>query len=128
LTRPRPYGVLIIGSWGGYSAPSIPVAAVTIFLVAAVYSLVVAGRPRTYAKLAAAAAVAVFGLARLYLAVDHPDDVLFGAALGVAVPVAAFRYFTPNEIFPVVYRRGRTAHVDVGGRRGDAIRLVQPQC
>src|SRR5207342_2185246 len=60
----------------------------------------------------------------LYLAVDHPDDVLFGAALGVAVPVAAFRYFTPNEVFPVVYRRGRTAHVDVGGRRGDAIRLA----
>ena len=88
------------------------------------YSLVVAGRPRTYAKAAAAVAVAVFGLARLYLAVDHPDDVLFGVALGVAVPVAAFRYFTPNEIFPVVYRRGRTAHVDVGGRRGDAIRLA----
>ena len=124
LTRPRPYGVLIIGSWGGYSAPSVPVAGITIFLVGAVYSLVVAGRPRTYAKVAAAVTVAVFGLARLYLAVDHPDDVLFGAALGVAVPVAAFRYFTPNEIFPVVYRRGRTAHVDVGGRRGDAIRLA----
>ena len=124
LTRPRPYGVLIIGSWGGYSAPSIPVAAVTIFLMAAVYSLVVPGRARTYGKVAAAAVIAVFGLARLYLAVDHPDDVLFGVVLGVAVPVAAFRYFTPNEIFPVVYRRGRTAHVDVGGRRGDAIRLA----
>src|SRR5580704_14515945 len=124
LTRPRPYGVLILGSWGGYSAPSIPVAGVTFFLVGAVYSLVVAGRPRTYAKAAATVAVAVFGLARLYLAVDHPDDVLFGVALGVAVPVAAFRYFTPNEVFPVVYRRGRTAHVDVGGRRGDAIRLA----
>jgi tRNA A-37 threonylcarbamoyl transferase component Bud32/membrane-associated phospholipid phosphatase len=124
LTRPRPYGVLIIGSWGGYSAPSIPVAGVTIFLMAALYGLVVPGRPRTYGKAAAAAVIAVFGLARLYLAVDHPDDVLFGVALGVAVPVAAFRYFTPNEWFPVVYRRGRTAHVDVGGRRGDAIRLA----
>src|SRR5271165_3472661 len=90
----------------------------------AMYCLVVPGRPRTYAKAAAAVVIAVFGLARLYLAVDHPDDVLFGVALGVAVPVAAFRYFTPNEIFPVVYRRGRTAHVDVGGRRGDAIRLA----
>ena len=68
--------------------------------------------------------IAVFGLARLYLAVDHPDDVLVGVALGVAVPIAAFRYFTPNEIFPVAYRRGRTAHVDVGGRRGEAIRLA----
>jgi tRNA A-37 threonylcarbamoyl transferase component Bud32/membrane-associated phospholipid phosphatase len=124
LTRPRPYGVLIIGSWGGYSAPSLPVAAVTFFLLAAVYCLVVPGRPRAYAKAAAAVIIAVFGLARLYLAVDHPDDVLFGVALGVAVPVAAFRYFTPNQIFPVAYRRGRTAHVDVGGRRGDAIRLA----
>ena len=124
LSRPRPYGVLIIGSWGGYSAPSVPVAAVTIFLMAAVYCLVVPGRARTSGKAAAAVAIAVFGLARLYLAVDHPDDVLLGVALGVAVPVAAFRYFTPNEFFPVVYRRGRTAHVDVGGRRGDAVRLA----
>jgi tRNA A-37 threonylcarbamoyl transferase component Bud32/membrane-associated phospholipid phosphatase len=124
LTRPRPYGVLIIGSWGGYSAPSVPVAGVTIFLMAAVYSLVVPGRPRAYGKVAAAAVIAVFCLARLYLAVDHPDDVLFGVALGVAVPVAAFRYFTPNQWFPVAYRRGRIAHVDVGGRRGDAIRLA----
>jgi tRNA A-37 threonylcarbamoyl transferase component Bud32 len=124
LTRPRPYGVLIIGSWGGFSAPSVPVAAVTVFLMAAVYGLVVPGRPRAYAKAAAAVIIAGFGLARLYLAVDHPDDVLFGVALGVAVPVAAFRYFTPNEWFPVAYRRGRTAHVDVGGRRGDAIRLA----
>jgi tRNA A-37 threonylcarbamoyl transferase component Bud32 len=50
--------------------------------------------------------------------------VLFGVALGVAVPVTAFRWFTPNLIFPVVYRRGKAAHVDVGGRRGDAIRLA----
>jgi hypothetical protein len=48
----------------------------------------------------------------VYLGVDHPDDVLFGVALGVAIPVAAFRRFTPNEVFPVVYRRGKeTAHV-----------------
>ncbi len=124
LSRPRPYGVLIIGTWGGYSAPSIPVTALTIFLMGAVYCLVVPGRPRAWAKAAVAVVIAVFCLARLYLAVDHPDDVLFGVALGVAAPVAAFRYFTPNEIFPVVYRRGRTAHVDVGGRRGDAIRLA----
>jgi tRNA A-37 threonylcarbamoyl transferase component Bud32/membrane-associated phospholipid phosphatase len=124
LSRPRPYGVVITASWGGYSAPSIPVAALTVFLMGALYCLVVPGRARTYAKAAVAVIIAAFCLARLYLAVDHPDDVLFGVALAVAIPVTAFRFFTPNEVFPVVYRRGRTAHVDVGGRRGDAIRLA----
>jgi len=122
LSRPRPYGVWIIGSWDGYSAPAPVVAALTFFLMGAVYCLVVPGRPRSYAKAAAAAVVAAFCLSRLYLAVDHPDDVLFGLALGVAIPMTAFRFFTPNEVFPVVYRRGRTAHVDVTGRRGAAIR------
>jgi tRNA A-37 threonylcarbamoyl transferase component Bud32/membrane-associated phospholipid phosphatase len=121
LSRPRPYGIRIIGSWGGYSAPSPPVAVLTLFLMGAVYCLVVPGRPRAWAKIAVAAVVAVFCLARVYLAIDHPDDVLFGVALGVAIPVAAFRFFTPNEVFPVVYRRGRSAHVDVTGRRGEAI-------
>jgi membrane-associated phospholipid phosphatase len=122
LSRPRPFGVLIIGAWEGYSTPSAPVAALTFFLMGAVYCLAVPGRPRSYAKAAAAAVIALFCLARLYLAVDHPDDVVFGVALGVAVPLAAFRFFTPNEVFPVVYRRGRTAHVDITGRRGAAIR------
>src|SRR6266487_2605967 len=124
LSRPRPYGVSIIDSWGGYSAPSPPVATLTIFLMGAVYCLVVPGRPRAYAKAAVAVVLTVFCLARLYLAVDHLDDVLLAVALGVAIPVTAFRYFTPNEVFPVVYRRGRTAHVDVTGRRGEAIRLA----
>jgi membrane-associated phospholipid phosphatase len=121
LSRPRPYGVPIIASWGGYSAPSPPVAFLTIFLMGAVYCLAVPGRSRTYAKLGIAVVITLFCLARLYLGVDHPDDVLFGVALGVAIPVTAFRFFTPNEVFPVAYRRGKTAHVDVTGRRGEAI-------
>jgi tRNA A-37 threonylcarbamoyl transferase component Bud32 len=122
LSRPRPYGVPIIGSWAGYSGVSPPVAVLAIFLMGAVYCLAVPGRPRTYTKAAVAAVVAVFGLARLYLGVDHPGDVLLAVAFAVAITVTAFRFFTPNEVFPVVYRRGRTAHVDVTGRRGQAIR------
>jgi tRNA A-37 threonylcarbamoyl transferase component Bud32 len=56
------------------------------------------------------------------LGVDAPSDVLVGAVLGVTVPLLAFRWFTPNAVFPVGYRRGRTAHLDVGGARGAAIR------
>ena len=122
LSRPRPYGVPIIGSWGGYSGVSPPVAVITIFLMGAVYCLAVPGRARSWTKAAVAAVVAVFGLARLYLGVDHPGDVLLGVAFAVAIAVTAFRFFTPNEVFPVAYRRGRTAHVDVTGRRGEAIR------
>jgi len=121
LSRPRPYGVPIIGSWGGYSGVSPPVAVVTIFLMGAVYCLAVPGRPRSWIKAAVAAVVAVFGLARLYLGLDHPGDVLLAVAFAVAIAVTAFRFFTPNEVFPVTYRRGRTAHVDVTGRRGEAI-------
>jgi tRNA A-37 threonylcarbamoyl transferase component Bud32 len=32
-----------------------------------------------------------------------------------------FRLFAPNEIFPIRYRRGRSAHLDVSGPRGEAI-------
>ena len=122
LQRPRPYGVPIIAGWAGYSAPALSVGILTLFLMAATYSLVVPGRRRSHAKAASAVIVTVLCLAYLYLAVDHVDDLLLGAVLGVAIPVTAFRFFTPNEVFPVTYRRGNTAHVDVTGRRGEAIR------
>ena len=122
LTRPRPYGVRAIAGWAGFSAPVIFVTILTFLLIGIAYCLVVPGRPRSYAKAASAVIVTVLCLASLYLAVDHVDDLLLGVALGVAIPVTAFRFFTPNEVFPLVYRRGNTAHVDVTGRRGEAIR------
>jgi hypothetical protein len=66
--------------------------------------------------------LAVFGFARLYLAVDAPSAIVGAIVLGVAIPLAAFRLFTPNEVFPVTYRRGRTAHLDITGPRREAIR------
>src|SRR5271166_4350982 len=122
MTRPRPYGVPAIAGWTGYSAPALSVAILTFLLMSIAYCLIVPGRPRSYAKAAIAVIVVVFCLACLYLAVDHVDDLLLGVALAVAIPVSAFRFFTPNEVFPVAYRRGNTAHVDVTGARGEAIR------
>jgi hypothetical protein len=121
-TRPLPYSVLIIGRWTGYSTQALSVTIPTFLLMSIAYCLVVPGRPRFYAKAAIAVIVTIFCLARLYLAVDHLDDLLLGVALAVAIPVTAFRFFTPNEVFPVAYRSGNTAHVDVTGRRGEAIR------
>jgi RIO1 family len=127
LSRPRPYGVTIIGGWGGFALPSAPVAALTAVLIGIVYSLVVPGRPRWYAKLTIAGLIGLFVVARMYLAVDGPSGVLYGLILGVAFPLTAFRWFTPNEAFPVVYRKGSTAHLDVTGRRGEAIKQAVQQ-
>jgi tRNA A-37 threonylcarbamoyl transferase component Bud32 len=41
---------------------------------------------------------------------------------GVAAAVVMYRWFVPDAVFPVSYTAGRTAHLDVGGRRGEAIR------
>src|SRR5215469_4548857 len=123
----RPFGVTIVGSWNGFWFPN-PVAALAVTLVGMAYALLPPGRPRSRGKWAAAAVLLLLVLARAYLAVDNPSDLVAGVILGVAVPVVAFRFFTPNEVFPVTYRRAKAAHLDVGGRRGEAIRTaVQEQ-
>jgi hypothetical protein len=128
FARPRPYDVTTIGRWRGFSLPAAPVAIVTMVAVGIAYTLVVAGRPRTLAKATAAVVVFVFAASQLYLATYHPFDILVGVALATTIAINAFRFFTPNEAFPVSYRGGKTAHLDVGGRRGEAVRqAVQDQ-
>jgi membrane-associated phospholipid phosphatase/tRNA A-37 threonylcarbamoyl transferase component Bud32 len=128
LQRPRPYEVEILGPWAGFSMPSLPMTVLSAFLVSTAYSLIPAGWYRTVAKWVIAVVLLITGLSRLYLAQDHPTDVLAGVILGVAVPLAAFRLLTPNDVYPVRYKRGRPAHLDVTGSRGDAIiRALQDQ-
>jgi len=128
IRRPRPFGVGIEGSWAGWAMPSRPVAYLAAILVAMLYSLVPKGRWRQTGKWVATGLVALLGLARMVLGVDAPSDVLVGAALGVTIPLLAFRWFAPYEVFPVSYHRGRSAHLDVGGARGEAIgRALQDQ-
>ena len=128
VSSPRPMDVRVIGSWEGFSFPSPPVAALAVTLVGMAYALLPPGQPRSWGKWAAGATLLLLGLARMYLAVDHPTDLLSAVILGVAVPVVAFRFFAPNEVYPVTYRRAKAAHLDVGGRRGEAIRTaVQEQ-
>jgi membrane-associated phospholipid phosphatase len=128
LQRPRPYEVEILGPWAGFSMPSLPMTLLSAFLVSTLYSLVPAGRARTIGKAVVVGLLLVTGLSRLYLAQDHPIDVLAGVILGVTFPLAMFRLFTPNDVFPVRYSRGRPAHLDVTGLRGEAIvRALQDQ-
>ncbi|HET8619625.1 MAG TPA: lipopolysaccharide kinase InaA family protein [Acidimicrobiales bacterium] len=124
LGRMRPADVTILGEWSGYAHPSRPVALVGLGLTVMLLTLVPAGRWRRRAVAAATGAIALLVAARLLLAVDHPTDAAAGLATGVALPAVAFRLLTPEDVFPVAYRRGARAHLDVGGRRGAAIRTA----
>jgi membrane-associated phospholipid phosphatase/tRNA A-37 threonylcarbamoyl transferase component Bud32 len=121
LQRPRPYEVEIIGPWEGFSMPSLRMTVLATFLLITVYSLVPGGRPRAISKWVVCGLLAITGLSRMYLGQNHPTDVVAGVILGVAVPLAAFRLLTPNDVYPVRYRRGRPAHLDISGTRGEAI-------
>jgi membrane-associated phospholipid phosphatase/tRNA A-37 threonylcarbamoyl transferase component Bud32 len=121
-TQPRPFGVPLRGSWGGWSMPSIHMLSFAGLLVIALYTLVPAGRPRNRLKWAVALLVVIVALARMHLGVDSPSAIVVGVLISVGFAVAAFRFFAPSEVFPVTYHRGRTAHLDVSGPRGEAIR------
>ena len=119
--RPRPF-VVIIGDWVGYSHPSRPVAALAVTLVVVGLSLIPKGQLRRSWFIAAVVLVSLLGVGRMYLGVDHPSDVVIGAVLGPVIGVIVFRIIAPESVFPVSFQRGRSAHLDVTGRRGDAIR------
>jgi membrane-associated phospholipid phosphatase/tRNA A-37 threonylcarbamoyl transferase component Bud32 len=121
-TQPRPFGVPLKGSWGGWSLPSIHMLALAGLSVVALYTLVPEGRHRNRLKWVVAVIVTLVALARLHLGVDSPSAIVIGVLIGVSFAVIGFRYFAPNDVFPVSYRRGRAAHLDVGGHRGEAIR------
>ena len=121
IHRPRPLDVITIGPWQDFAMPSRQLAGLAVTLIGLTYSLIPHGRWRDASKWATGGVLLVVGISRVYLAVDHPTDAIFGAVLGVAIGLTAFRWFAPNDVFPVTYRRGKSAHLDVGGRRGEAI-------
>jgi membrane-associated phospholipid phosphatase/tRNA A-37 threonylcarbamoyl transferase component Bud32 len=120
--RARPFGVDLRTSWGGWAMPSLPITIMTAILMGMLYTLVPEGRWRNTGKWVAAGLVALVGVARVALGTDAPSDVLLAVGIGVTIPLLLFRRFTPSEVFPVIYRRGRSAHLDIGGERGAAIR------
>jgi tRNA A-37 threonylcarbamoyl transferase component Bud32/membrane-associated phospholipid phosphatase len=120
--RPRPFGVEIREGWGGWAMPSMQVTLFALGLVTILYTLVPEGRWRNTGKWVVTALIALTAVGHIALGAAAPTDVLVGVALGVTIPLLAYRWFTPNEVFPITYRRGRGAHLDVGGARGAAIR------
>ena len=51
-----------------------------------------------------------------------------GVMFSIAVTVVVFKLFVPDSVFPVAYSHGKSAHLDVSGKRGEAIKqAVQDQ-
>ncbi len=123
IARPRPF-VDIIGDWFGYSHPSRPVALLAVSVVVAGLALIPKGRLRTWWLAGTSAVVAILAVSLMYLGTDHPTDVVVGWLIGPVVGVLVFRFVAPESIYPVAYGAGRTAHLDVSGARGQAIRTA----
>ncbi len=103
--------------------PSYVAAALAVTLVSVVYGLVPEGRWRLLALVAAAAICVGFTALFLLIRQDTPSEITIGFAIGFATPFLAFRLFAPESVFPVTYRRRRTAHLEIGGQRKAAIEV-----
>jgi hypothetical protein len=105
--------------------PSWPMTAFAITVFTMPLVLAPAGRPRRRAMTAAWIVVGLVAIARLYLGADYPSNVAYAALLSWVLTETTFRWFAPDEAFPIAYRRGgNAAHLDLGGPRADAIRLA----
>jgi membrane-associated phospholipid phosphatase len=103
--------------------PSWPMTAFAITVFAMPFVLAPAGRARKRAMAAAWIVVTLVGLSRLYLAADYPSNVVYAALLSWVLSETLFRWFVPDESFPVSYRRGgNAAHLDLGGARAEAVK------
>jgi tRNA A-37 threonylcarbamoyl transferase component Bud32/membrane-associated phospholipid phosphatase len=123
IGRPRPFDVTTIGDWTGFALPSAAVAALAATLLGIGFGFLPDGRWKIRWFYATDVVIVLLGLARIYLGVDHLTDAIVGACLGMGIMVLAFRFFCPESSFPVAYgSRGRSAHLDLGGARGEAIR------
>ncbi|MCP5031413.1 MAG: hypothetical protein GY939_06370 [Actinomycetia bacterium] len=123
IGRPRPLGVTQIGDWEGFAQPSRPVALLTTVLVCAGLALAPPGVLRRSWWALTTGLLTLFGFAQIYVGVDHPSDVVAAATVGVAITLLLYRLLAPERVFPIAYGTGNTAHLDVTGERGDAIRL-----
>ena len=106
------------------SSQALVVSNLTATLVLMGYCLCPSGRTRNIFFAASAGYVVIELIALASLAELLAAD-LVSIPLAVAVSVLAMQLFAHDSVFPIVYeRKGQTAHLDLGGRRGEAIRTA----
>ena len=104
--------------------PSEAMAGTAVTMLGVVYGLAPAGRLRGYAIALTTAVLTVLGAGLLLTAENTLFEIAIGLAMGIAIPFLGYRILVPERVFPVTLHPGRTAHLDVTGPRGEAIRLA----
>jgi serine/threonine-protein kinase RIO1 len=120
IGRPRPL-VPALAHWEGYAHPSAPVASLAVTLAIIAFMVLRPGWGRRAWIISSTVAVTALVVARVYLGIDHLTDGLVAAVLGVTLPLVLFRLLAPERVFPVTFRRGRGAHLEIDERRRAAI-------
>lgn len=122
VERVPPSGITPMTDRATFWFPSRPVASLAVTLAGMAFVLVGAGGRRRLALAAAVTLSIAYAGSRLVLAADYPLDAAYAALFGVTAAAAAFAAFVPDDVFPVLYGRGRpSAHLDLGGERGRAV-------
>ena len=107
---------------GPFYFPSRPVSAIAITLLLTAFVLVPRGPARRALLIVANLLIAAEVAAQLILATDVPSSMLYSWLLAAVVPPLVFRWFVPEDVFPVTYARGgNAAHLDLGGERQIAV-------
>jgi tRNA A-37 threonylcarbamoyl transferase component Bud32 len=101
--------------------PAYAAASLGVTVIGIVYGLVPAGKPRRRALWVSAAVCGGLAAFSILTHTYSPSEIGIGFAIGFSVPFLGFRLLAPETVFPVTYRSGKTAHLDVEGARGAAI-------
>jgi hypothetical protein len=108
----------------GFYFPAPAALAMSVTLFVGCRAILPKGRPRRTGLTISAAVLTAVGLSRLLLASSYLFAGVYGLALGAAVAYLSFEGLAPEESFPVTFgrRQGSAAHLDLKGRRTDAVR------
>ncbi|HET7236506.1 MAG TPA: hypothetical protein VFK59_08750 [Actinomycetota bacterium] len=122
VERPPPEGVTVLSTNADTTFPSAPIAALSVTLFGAAMVLAPAGRARRAARIAVFVVTGLVVLARMLLGAGYAVDEVYSLLLGWVLTGFAFAFFVPEDVFPISYSRGgKSAHLDLGGARGEAI-------
>ncbi|WP_336033110.1 lipopolysaccharide kinase InaA family protein [Geodermatophilus sp. FMUSA9-8] len=112
----------------GRSAPvelsAWPVLVLATVSVATLYVLTPSGRPRRWGWAVVAVMVAAAVVPRVSLGLDGPSVAVLAAVVGAAAAALLCTVLTPEDAFPVTWRRRVTAHLTLDEARTGRIRAA----